>query len=487
MDLKQKTITGTLWNSAERFSVQGIQFIISIFLTRLLTPEDYGIIGIVGIVTSLAGILADAGLSNSLIRQKETDEEDYATVFIFNLAVSGIIYVLIFFAAPIIASFFDQEVLINIIRVLGLGIIISAFSTIQMTRLSKAINFKKQFQVKFPSVIISGVIGLVIAILGFGVWSLVWYGISQSILLTSQLWFLGNWRPKFSFSFKKLKYHLAFGLNLTAAGLINGIFTNAYNFIIGKFMSPVLLGYYNRADTFRNLPVLNISTSISVVSFPAFAQISGDNIALKRAYKRVIQIVMFWLTSLMVYLIITAEIIFKLFFGVKWMAAIPYFQLLSVCSILYPLAVFNGNIIAVKNKSDLILKLEIAKKTFIAIILAAGVIYGIYGLLIGQIALSIFSFIINAFFTNKLIDYNIKEQIWDVVKVIYPAILLGIILMFYLSIISGENLLFALLSSFLISVLMLIAISFALKIQPFMFVFNEAVQRIRKMQRIVSR
>ena len=428
MSLGKKTVSGIAWTFSQQFSVQLITFIVQIVLARLLSPKEFGLIAMLAVFIGIGNSLVDSGLTSSLIRTPDAGQRDYSTVFFINLAGSIIVYFSLFFAAPLIAEFYNQgELLISIIRVYTLSFIIRAFVSVQTTILTKAMNFKIQMMMQIPSVIAGAAVGIFLAYRGYGVWSLVWYELTHTSLFTLQHWFHSKWYPQLIFDRQRLKQHFLFGYKLTLAGILNIIFNNIYTLVIGKFYSAGQLGFYNRADTFRMMPVQNISTALSKVTYPMFALIQDDDVKLRSAYKKLMQQVCFWVSATMVLAIIVSEPVFKFILTDKWMPAVPYFQILCIPAILYPLQVYNLNILTVKGRSDLFLRLEIFKKAVIAAGVLAALPFGIYGLLYVQIAIAIVSFYINSYYSGKLIGYHVGAQMIDILPTFALAAAVGLL------------------------------------------------------------
>jgi O-antigen/teichoic acid export membrane protein len=410
-----------MWTFGQQFGSQVIGFIVSVILARILLPKDFGLIGMISIFIGIGTSLVNSGLTQSLIRTLEPDQEDYSTVFFFNLIGSIIIYWMLFFAAPLIAAFFSQRILINIIRIYCLTFIISAFSEVQLTRLTKEMNFKLQMTIAIPSLIGSGALGMFLAYKGYGVWSLVWMGVCQSFLSTVQLWCRTAWVPSFVFNIAKFRYHFKFGYKLTLSGLLDTIFTNIYQIIIGRFFVPAQVGFYTRADSLKQLPVSNISVALNKISYPIFASIQNDNIRLKNGYKQIMQMVIFVVAPVLVIMGVLAEPLFRFLFTDKWLPAVPYFQILCLTGILYPLHAYNLNILNVKGRSDLFLKLEIIKKILLAIVILVSINFGILGLIWGQVIASVLAFFINTHYSGRFLKYNAWQQIKDILPLVMLA------------------------------------------------------------------
>ena len=416
-----------VWTFAEQFGTQLIAFAISILLARLLSPSDFGVIALFGVVMGISSTLIDGGLANSLIRTQKPEEKDYSTVFIFNMVMSVVLYCIVFITAPYVAQFYKLPILTNVIRVYSIILVISSFTSIQRIHFVKEMDFKTSFKIKLPSLIIGGISGISFAYFGFGVWSLVYSALIQSIISSIQYWMYSSWTPHMIFDMEKFKFHFGFGYKLALSGLLNNIFENIYTILIGKVFSVQQLGYYNRADSLRQMPVKNLSNALNKVSFPLFAKISHDDAKLKEVYKRMMGVVIFIIAPVLAVMVVSATPLIRFLLTEKWLPAVPYFQILSIAGLLYPIHAYNLNILQVKGRSDLFLKLEIIKKVLIVVIVVIAVQIGIYGLLWGQVFLSFLALYINTYYTGKMIDYKGTRQMMDLLPTIILATLSGIV------------------------------------------------------------
>jgi O-antigen/teichoic acid export membrane protein len=430
MSLQAKAISGFFWTFSQQFSIQLINFIVSIILARILLPEEFGLIGMIALFIGIGNVLVDSGLASSLIRTSNPDQKDYSTVFFINLTGSLLIYVLVFLAAPAISGFFNQAILTSIIRVYALTFVITAFQSVQIARLSKEMNFKKQLTIQVPSLIAGGLLGIVLAYLGYGVWSLVWMNVCQNFLSSVMLWFGTGWRPDFFFDKRKFKHHFYFGYKLTLSALIGTIYQNLYNLIIGKFFSAAQLGFYTRANSMRQLPIQNIGSALNKVTYPMFAAIHNDDLKLRLAYRKLMQQVMFWIAPALIGLAVIAEPLFRFLLTDKWLPAVPYFKILCMASLLYPVHAYNLNILLVKGRSDLSLKIDIAKQIFIAAGIFCSIPFGIYGLLYFQVISTVISFFINGLYTGRMIGYSSWQQLKDILPILFFAFLVGLLTWF---------------------------------------------------------
>jgi teichuronic acid exporter len=426
MSLKQKALSGMFWTMIQQFSTQGISFVVSIVLARLLLPEQFGLIAMLGIFMGFGSILMESGLGQSLIRTTNPDNEDYSTVFYFNLAGSFIVYAIVYFCAPYIAEFYHQPQLVKITRWYCLIFITNALSSIHYTRLTKQMLFKKELTITIPSLILSSIVGISMAYSGYGVWSLVATGLIQSLAVALQMWIRSDWRPLLSFNKEKFKYHFHYGYKLTLSGMLDTLFTNAYVIIIGKYFAPAQVGFYNRADTLKQLPVSNISNVLNKVTFPLFAEVKNDDVRLKEIYRKIMQMVLFFIAPILILMAVLAEPLFRFIFTEKWLPAVPYFQILCANGILYPIHSYNLQILNVKGRSDLFLKLEIIKKIIIVLVLIASFTYGIFGLLYGSVITSILCFFINTHYSGKFINYSSWQQTKDLLPIIVLSAFMGL-------------------------------------------------------------
>lgn len=417
MSLKKQAVLGVKWNFLQQFSVQIINFGVQVILARLLMPEMFGLIAMIIVFISIGQTLMDSGMTSSLIRTKNPDQIDYSTVFVTNLLMSIAIYSVTYLLAPSIAGFYNQEVLTDIVRVFALTFVIRAFVAVHVAKLTKEMNFKLQMKLQIPSTIIAGIVGVSLAYQGYGVWSLVWLNLVQAIVFTIQNWLFINWRPSLTFDWERFKHHFVFGYKLTLAGLIDTIYNDAYRIIIGKFFSPASVGFFHQAETMRLFPVGQISTVLGKVTYPFFSNIDSD-IALKAAYRITMKLVFFIAIPTMLALILVAEEGFRFLFGDKWMPAVPYFQILALASIVRPASTYNLNILKVKGRSDILLKVEVIKKLLGIVLIIISLPFQVIGLVISLTVFSFISFIINMHYSGRLISYPMLEQIKDIIHLV---------------------------------------------------------------------
>lgn len=424
MGLKKTATSGLLWTFLDTAIVRGIGVFTAILLARLLSPVEFGLMGMIYIFTSIAATLVDSGLTSSLIRSKDANASDYTTVFFTNITFSFFLYFLLYLLAPAIANFYNQEVLINIIRVYGLLFVITSFSAVQQTILIKNMAFKRLMLLNIPGVVIGASTGIYMAYANYGVWSIVTMQLVTQAVFAMVLWIFSDWKPKLNFSTIKLKKHFNFGYKLMLSGLLNSIFDNIYNVIIGKFYSVKQLGQFERASTFKNYPVMILTTMVGKVTYPLLSGIQEDNEKITRVYKQILQFTFFVSVPLMFLLSALSEPLFLLVLGSQWEQAAVFFKILCFAGMLYPVHAFNLNLLKVFGRSDWFLKLEIIKKIMIAIVIAMALPFGIMGLVWSAVVTSVLALIINTYYTNKLISYSMQKQALDLL----PTLTIGSIM-----------------------------------------------------------
>jgi teichuronic acid exporter len=439
MSLTKEAISGMTWTYFQQFGSQLISFGVSIVLARLIMPEEFGLIGMIAIFMGLGSALFQGGLTSSLIRTKELNEDDYSTVFFFNLAGSIVIYGVLFIAAPYISEFYKQPSLVNITRVYGLTYILSAFGSVQNTILTKELKFKKQAIISLPALIISSSIGLTLAYCNYGVWSLVVSALVNTLVISCLLWISSDWYPKRIFSVEKFQQHFHYGYKLTLSAILDIIFTNIYQIIIGRFYSPALVGYYTRANSLMMLPVANVSGALNRVIFPLFSKVQDDIPRFRNAYKQIMQMVLFIITPIIILVALLAKPLIVVLFTDKWIAVVPIFQIICFTGVLYPIHKYNLLVLQVKGRSDLFLKLEIVKKVALSVILIISFFYGFYALLWGQLLFSIVALLINTHYAGRMLDYTVIQQLKDIAPVFAFAIVMGAVTYFVSNVLRDFN------------------------------------------------
>ncbi|MCM0668679.1 lipopolysaccharide biosynthesis protein [Flavobacterium tyrosinilyticum] len=427
MSLRKQAVSGMIWTFLQQFGSQLISFVVSLVLARLLLPEEFGLIGMLTIFMGIGSALFNGGLTSSLIRTQECTQEDYSTVFYFNFAGSILIYGILFMVAPWIAKFYHQPSLTSITRVYGLTFILSAFGTVQNTILTRELKFKKLAIISLPALVISSVVGILMAYLNYGVWSLIASTLVNVFFVSFFLWFNAKWYPKLIFSKDKFIQHFYYGYKLTISAILDTIFTNIYHIVIGRFYSPTLVGYYTRANTLMMLPVGNISGALNKVVFPLFSKVQDDLPRFRNSYKQIMQMVLFIITPIIVLMGLLAKPLIVFLFTDKWLAVVPIFKIICFTGILYPIHLYNLIVLEVKGRSDLFLKLEVLKKILLTIILIISFFYGFYALLWGQLIFSILALFINTHYAGKILEYSMWQQMRDILPIFIFAVIMAAI------------------------------------------------------------
>jgi teichuronic acid exporter len=426
-DLKNRTVKGFFWSSIESVFSQGLGIIFGVFLARMLSPQEFGLLGMITIFISLAQVFVDSGLSQSLIRKQECTTSDYSTIFWVNLAVGLLSYAIIWIAAPYIARFYGKPELISLTRVTSLVIIIGSVTLIQQTILTKDLDFKSLTKSSFTGTIISGIVSLILAWLGYGVWSLVWRTIINQAVRSAVLWNRNRWWPGFFCSRSILKDHFAFSSNILVISVVAALYKNFYNLIIGKTYSDKVLGYYTNADQYSLMPSSTISSITNKVSYPVLSEMQDDNLRLKSSIHKLITIVMYISFVVMFGIAAVARPLFAIVLGAKWLPSVVMFQALCIAYSISPMHVINQNIMKIKGRSDLFLKTEIIKYLVFTPLLIFGAFYGITALIAGIVFFYWIGFLINAIYSKRLLGYSMIDQSLDFLPVMgiafFPAII----------------------------------------------------------------
>ncbi len=435
--LKSKATIAMLWSAVEKFSVQGGQFIIGVLLARILMPEDFGLIGMLSILIVLSQSIVDSGMGAGLIQKKKCTGEDFSTVFIFNLAISLGLYLVLYIFAPSIAGFYEKSELISLTRVLSLNVIINSFSIIQRSKLTIDIDFKTIAKVNVVSVIGGGIIAIYFAYNGFGVWSLVIQNITRSALSVIMFWLFGKWMPILSFSVKSFKELFGFGSKILISNLYARSFQEVYNIIIGKFYSAAELGFYTNGKKFADISAGTVTAVLQQVTFPVMASLQDDKKRLVSAYRRIIKMTAFFIFPAMTLLALLADPFIRILLTDKWVPTIVLFQWMCFARIVTPISVVNMNILNAIGRSDLFLKVDLSKLPLIVLALLITIPMGVKAIVIGHVVTSAISFFINAYIPGKLFGYGALQQLKDMVNIIIATIAMSLTVIILTSIINN--------------------------------------------------
>ncbi len=424
--LKDKTIKGIGWSAMDNVTKMGVTFVVSIILARLLSPDEYGLIGILLIFISIFNTIVDGGFTYALIRKRDATDKDYNTVFYTNLVLSVVLSTILFLCAKPIASFFERPELVSLTRVMSSVVVVNAFVIIQRALITKVIDFKTQTKITFVSSISSGIIGVVMAYMGYGVWALVGQQISNQLITTILFWKFNKWKPKILFSWHSFHEMWNFSSKLLAGSLIDTIWKEIFQIVIGKCYSPVTLGLFTRAKQFSDLCSTNLTSVVQRVSYPVLSSIQDDSNRLKFAYKRVIKTTMLPTFVLMLGMAACAESMIYVLIGEQWLECVPMLQIICTYGMLYPLHSLNLNMLEVQGRSDLFLKLEIIKKIIAIGPILLGIFVDIYLMLVGTLVINLISYYLNAYYSGSFLDYSIKEQIKDILPSFGVAVAMAI-------------------------------------------------------------
>lgn len=424
-DLRKKTIHALSWSFLESLGLQGIRFAIAVVLARILLPEHFGLIGMLAIFIAVSESFLDSGFGAALIQKREVTQTDTCSIFYFNIAIGCVVAGLLCLSAPWIAAFYREPLLTPLTRAMSIVIVLNSFALIHTTILQKKIDFKTLTKVSLMTSVLSGIVGVTLAMKGAGVWSLVYQQITYALLRTLFLWLLNPWRPSWLFSMKSMKQMFSFGSRLLASGLLEQIFSNIYLLVIGKLFSATDLGYFTRAKSFQDLPTGTLSSLVGRVTFPAFSAIQSDPARLKRGLKKALTLLVMVNFPVMIGLAAIARPLVLTLLTEKWAECIPYLQLLCFYGLLMPVHMINLNLLQALGRSDLFLRLEVIKKILVVLSIAVTWRWGIAAMIYGLLSMSVICYYLNSYYTGVLIDYTIKEQASDMSPYLIVSILMG--------------------------------------------------------------
>lgn len=425
--LKSKTVHGVIWSSVERFSTQGVSFVFGLIMARLLSPHDYGVIAMLAIFMAISQSFIDSGFSNALIRKPDRTETDNSTVFYFNIVVGLIAYLILFVLSPYIADFYKTPILSPITKVIAISLFLNSLCVVQQAILTIKIDFKTQAKISLSAAIFSGFIGIALAYRGFGVWALAVQSVSASAVRMILLWALSKWRPKKPFSKKSFKELFSYGSKLLASGLLDTTYNNMYTIIIGKLFSAANLGLYSRAQQFAMFPSSNITGILQRVTFPILSTIQNEDQRLRENYRKLLKMSAFIVFPLMAGLAAVADPLIRLLLTDKWAGAIIFLQIICFAEMWYPIHAINLNLLQVKGRSDLFLKLEIVKKVLGVTILCITIPMGLLVMCFGQVFSSLIALFINTYYTGKLINIGYVRQMKDLLPILINSLVMSII------------------------------------------------------------
>lgn len=428
MNTKKAVLSGLFWKFGERITAQLVSLLVSIILARLLSPDDYGAVALVMVFITIANVFVSNGFGNALIQKKDADDLDFSSVLYINIAVSIFIYAILFVSAPFIAEFYGMPVLSPVLRVLGIRIPVAAVNSIQHAYVSRNMLFKRFFWSTLFGTVLSGIVGIIMAYKGFGIWALVAQYLTNTCTDTVVLWFTVKWRPILACSFERAKPLIKYGWKLLVSGLLDTGYTQLRSLLIGKIYTSVDLAFYNQGEKYPQVLSVNINSSIGSVLFPAMSQFQSDKNRIKDITRRSIQVCSYVIWPMMVGFAITAEPLIRLLLTDKWLPCVPFLRIFCFTYGLWPIFTANLQALNAIGRSDIFLKLEIIKKIFGIIILVISIPFGTLAIAEGLIVTSIASIFINASPNVKLLEYSFKEQLSDLLSPFILSVIMAVII-----------------------------------------------------------
>lgn len=472
------TIKNFIWRFAERCGAQGVSFIVSIVLARLLEPSVYGTIALVTVFTTILQVFVDSGLGTALIQKKDADDLDFSSVFYFNFTVCLVLYFGMFVSAPYIAKFYGDETLVPVIKVISLTLVISGVKNIQQAYVSRNMLFKRFFFSTIGGTIASAFVGIFMAYIGMGVWALVAQQLSNATIDTIILWVTVKWKPKRMFSWKRLKELLSYGWKLLVSALLETVYNNLRNLVIGKLYSSADLAYYNQGDKFPKLIVTNINTSIDSVLLPTMASAQDDSARVKNMTRRAIKTSTYIMAPLMIGLAFCANTIVELVLTEKWLPCVPFLQIFCITYMFQPVHTANLNAIKAMGKSDIFLKLEIIKKIVGMSLLLSTMWFGVMAMAYSLLVSCVLSQIINSWPNKRLLGYGYLEQLRDFMPGVILAVVMGICV-YFIGYINLPNII-VLIIQVIVGATIYIVMSIVFKLESFLYLWNMVKTYLKK-------
>lgn len=463
--LKKDTTKGVFWSLIERFGTQGVQFLVMLVMARLLSPNDYGVVGMLVVFVSIAQAFVDGGFSQALIRKKDRTEVDNSTVFYFNIVVSVLIYLIFYLFAPFVSKFYNMPTLTPFMRVICLSIIINAFGVVQRALFNANIDFKAQAKASLIAIVISGVIGISLAFRGFGPWALVWQQLSNLVVNTLFLWIYSEWRPILAYSWKSFNELFSFGSKLLATSLLNAIYNNIQTIVIGKLYAAKSLGLYSRATHFADLPSQQFTSVFMRVTFPVLCKVQDDLDRLTSVYRRMLRVSAYIVFPLLIGMAAVAHPMIEVFLGKQWIECAYMLQIICFAKMWYPIHAINLDILQVSGRSDLFLKIEIYKKIVSLTLLALSAPFGIIAMCYSNLLSSLICLYINTYYSSKILGISLQSQLKDLFPTISLAIVMFTIVQIIIFFIS--NVFAQLIVGIIVGVVVYVSLSYILRFTEF--------------------
>lgn len=440
MSLKKQVAKGTVWSLMEKFSVQFVHFFVTLVLARLLTPDDYGVIALISVFISVAGVIADSGLGSALIQKKDVTDEDTNSVFYISLLMSSILYLVLFIGAPWVADFYRTPSLIPILRVLAVTLILNAVNSVQGAELSRKLLFHLRFRISLVATIVSSAVGVLLAYRGCGPWALVWSNVLGRFTSVIAYWLIIRWRPRWVFSWRALRRLFGYAWKLTVSHLLDNVYGNLYGFIIGRVYTKADLAFVNKGGQLPSLVMNSVNGSIGSVAFPALSKIQDDPEKMREAMKMMLTCSMFIVLPLMMGVAVCADRIVFVLFGSQWMPCVPYVQIACFSFALYPFHTVNLQAISATGRSGTFLMIEIVKKVVGIALVVATIRLGVFWMMIAYMAVDgVICVFINAWPNGRHLDYPALKQVRDVAPICLFAMIMGVVLLCVERILPGNG------------------------------------------------
>lgn len=471
-NLKSKVVKGAFWNGLERFGIAFFLFVSNLVLARLLSPEDFGCIGMLMVFISISDAIVDGGFGAALVQKKNVSQEDYSTIFVWNIFVSVFLYVLLFICAPTIASFYNIDSLALILRVQGLVLLFNALCIIQQSMLQKNLMFKKLAKVNVSATIVGTVIGIICAFIGYGVWSLVVKLLFTSVMASVVLWVGTNWKPKIMFDYASFKSLFCFGSFIFMSSITNSIFSNTISLVIGKSVSPAALGYFTQGRKLEDIPRQTISSVVRNVSFPTLSTIQDDNFKILDSVRKTNRLLSYINFSLTILMMVEARPLVLLLFSEKWEKSIPYFQVISMFGLVYSITELYNSVLQAQGKSQLLFVTNLIYRVSGILLMLLGTLWGIWGILFAYITCFYLGFILFSFVISKSAKYSISAQLEDMIPSFSIAIISGVMTWGLHHLLMSSDLFFSLVIECSTFIIITLLFSQLFKLKPYKYILH---------------
>lgn len=472
---KKNVIKGLFWTLSERFMSQIVSVIVTIVLTRLLAPEDYGVVSIVTVIITILNVFMTSGFSASLIQQEDVEQIDYSTVLYFSILLGFLLYAGVFAISPMLAAFYSLPQLELVLKILALKIPLSALNSVQQAYVSRNMLFKKFFISTVTATVVSGIIGVVMAYTNFGVWALVAQDLSNVVTISVVLWFSVGWRPTLQFSFKRLKILFDFGIKIFIQTLFNTIYANIRSLLIGGFYSPADLAYYTKGNQYPNLIVTNVDTAVSKTMFPVMSREQSDLDRIKVLTKRTAQVSSYIMSPILIGFFVCAKQIVSVVMTDKWLPAVPYIRIICICLLIRASQTAILQAIKSIGRSDIVLKMDIPVRILALIILMFTIRFGVIYIAISEIIIEFLALLIYSYYSSKLLNYSYLEIFGDFLKNVILAVIMGGVV-YFIGVASGLNMLLTLIIQIVIGGIIYIVLSILLKNESWLL-FNLTIKK----------